>query len=347
MFEDYRKRMSYRGNNLSDVLRRQSDVVVNATWGQSVEYRRVIVKWIDRGLPQFNEDNDTILEAHFSERSRYNFTLDEVTYWLEFRPHEILSHPEIRIGSYVSIPDSDGVRKTWLIVHIDDDSERKMVQILETNWIFKWITDGKMYQTLGCKRYVSMNNVRLTDINKINVVDNIKGAILPTNNDTNLIGYNRRMLISDPGRVPPFAWSVSRIIDTAPIGLTKLVLEQATFDEVHDNAELGYADYYDSEIAPIPSEQHVDGIKIIYSGKTPTIKVGGSWKKFSVNDINAKWSVFDGKNSFNTSNDNYEVNIVNGDLKLKVMPNYNLIGNVLTVKVSSGMGDGEVEIEVV
>ena len=34
---------------------------------------------------------------------------------------------------------------------------------------------------------------------------------LPTNKDTQTIGYNQRMLISDEGRYPPIAWQVSKI----------------------------------------------------------------------------------------------------------------------------------------
>ena len=155
MFESYRARMARRGNSLADVLQRQSEAVVNATWMQSVSYRPVMVKHIDSGLPQFDEMVDEILDAHFEQKSKYNITGDEVAYWLRFRPRAMQEHPEIAIGSYVSIPDCEGNREIWLIVHIEDDGEQKWLQVLKTNWVFKWIYQGKIYEVLGCQRYAS------------------------------------------------------------------------------------------------------------------------------------------------------------------------------------------------
>ena len=72
MFEEYKNRMKRKGKYLSDALRYNSEVVVNATWMQSTSYRPVIVKRIESGLPVFDEDTDEILDAHFEQKSKYN-----------------------------------------------------------------------------------------------------------------------------------------------------------------------------------------------------------------------------------------------------------------------------------
>nr|DAP04092.1 MAG TPA: hypothetical protein [Caudoviricetes sp.] len=42
-------------------------------------------------------------------------------------------------------------------------------------------------------------------------VDNVSAAIVPTNLDTVKIGYNQRLIISDPKRYPPIVYQVSKI----------------------------------------------------------------------------------------------------------------------------------------
>lgn len=358
MFEDYRARMNRRGNNLSDILRRQSDAVVNATWMQSISHRPVIVKSVDSGLPQFDEMVDEILDAHFDQKSKYNITGDEVAYWLRFRPHTLMEHSEIAVGSYVSIPDCDGVRETWLIIHIEDDGEQKWCQILKCNWIYKWIYQGKIYEVLGCQRYASSYNSGIFFGDRTTSVENMNGFWVPTNSDTDKIGYDQRFIINDGNREIPICWSVSKIETTIPVGLSKFTVAQVPFDPIHDNVELGIANYYGSSISPEDSQtgsEEDHNFVITYNGSRPTIKVGGSEKIFTAqipedNNSDVVWSVFDGANTYSCTNvyDDYTMITDGRVLRLKVAQNYNLVGKTLTIKAQCSDGsNGEIQIEVI
>ncbi len=355
MFESYRDRMERKGKNLGEILRRQSDAVTNATWMQTVDYRPVIVKHIDTGLPQFDELYDEILDAHFSQKSKYNITGDEVAYWLRFRPHTLQEHPEITIGSYVSIPDCDGVRETWLIVHIEDDGEQKWLQVLKTNYIFKWIKDGKLYEVLGCQRYASSYNSGSFEMDRTTSVENMNGLWLPTNKDSDTLGYNQRLIISAGNRETPICWEITKCETTIPIGLSKFTVSQVAFDPIHDNPILGIANYYGSSIpleeVPTESEED-DDIVITYNGTKPTIKVGNS-KIFTADLLpsdtrNLTWCVIDEDGTYYTTTDNYILTTTNRTLELKVAKNYNLIGKLLTIQAEDNDGVvGEVKVEVV
>ena len=355
MFEDYRTRMERKGKTLGDALRWQSDVVVNATFNQSVFHREVMVKHIETGLPVFDENVDEIFDAHFEQKSKYNITGDEVAYWLRFRPHTLIDHPEIRIGSYVSIPNSDGERDIWLIVHIEDDGEQKWLQVLKTNWIFKWIVDGKIYQTLGCQRYANSYNSGIWNGDRMTFVENMNTAWMPTNNDVDTMTYDQRFMIHDGNRKIPICWSISKVETTTPIGLTKLTLSQVPFDSNHDNAELGICNYYDSQITPeVPdtSTELQQTATITYSGTKPDIKVGGSWKTFTPafkdeSTTVSKWTVSD-ENGDISGNTNYTIEYIGNQMKLKVAQNYNLIGTVLIIQViGTDNSTAEIQIEVI
>lgn len=363
MFEQYKSRVKKQGESLSEILRFQSDAVVNATWSQSVSCRPVMVKHIDSGLPEFNEYRDEVFEAHFEQKSKYHITGDEVTYWLRFRPHILKCHPEIRIGSYVSIPDSDGKREIWLIVHIDDDNEQKWLQVLKCNWIYKWIYKGKLYQALGCQRYASSYNSGVFFADRTTSVENMNGFWLPTNHDSDTIGYDQRFLINDGNREVPITWSITKIETTIPIGLTKFTVSQVSYDPIHDNRELGIANYFDSELPIETGETAPDTIEfpIIYNGTKPQIKVGGSVKTFtaqipeeSLFDI--MWSIIDGDQIYSSGTyDNgtniygdYTVITTDRTLSLKIAKNYELVGKILKIKAHLANGsEGEVQIEVI
>ena len=362
MFEDYRTRMERKGKTLGDALRWQSDVVVNATFNQSVYHREVMVKHIETGLPVFDENVDEIFDAHFEQKSKYNITGDEVAYWLRFRPHILIDHPEIRIGSYVSIPNSDGERDIWLIVHIEDDGEQKWLQVLKTNWIFKWIVDGKTYQTLGCQRYANSYNSGIWNGDRLTFVENMNTAWMPTNNDVDTITYDQRFMIYDGNRKNPICWSISKVETTTPIGLTKLTLSQVPFDSNHDNVELGICNYYDTELPPIDSSDKPthERLEITYNGTKPTVKVGGSEKVFTVklpddNYFDIQWSISDGTNTYGDTYDNYTktfcdytITTEDRNLRLKVARNYDIVGTILTIKALCADGsEGEVKVEVV
>lgn len=358
MYEEFRKRMDRRGSFMGETMRQQSDMIVNATWLNSVAARRVQVKWLNRGLPPIynstNEFEDPI-DAHFELKSEYSVANGESPYYLTFRPGELVRHPEIKVGAYVSIPNVDNIPEWWMIIFIEDDNELKKSYIMKCNWIFRWVVDGKIYSHLGVLRNGS--STREADENSYTTMVNGNGVMwTATNFDTQTLRHGQRLLISDEGRMPPLCYSIGDIIDTRPVGLTKFVLSQGTYDAVHDNAELMLANYYDTNIEPEcnDADTEIIGTAIIsYNGTQPTVKVGGSFKVFiaSFSDENVgvdKWLISDENGDISTDTSNYTIEYLDKQMKLKVAPNYDLIGKVIIVQViGTDKSTAEVRVEVV
>lgn len=358
MYEEFRRRMDRRGSFMGETMRRQSDAVVNATWLNSVAARRVQVKWLNYGLPQNYTSSDEFedpIDAHFELKSEYSVANGASPYYLTFRPGELMRHPEIKVGAYVSIPNVDNVPEWWLIVFIEDDNELKKSYIMKCNWVFKWVVDGKIYSHLGVLRNGS--STREADENAYTTTVNGNGVMwTATNFDTQTLKHGQRLLISDEGRMPPLCYSIGDIIDTRPIGLTKFVLSQSTYDAAHDNAELMLADYYISNVEPEENDPEVEILNtatITYNGTKPTIKVGGSYKVFtaSFSDENVavdKWLVSDENGDISADIGNYTIEYDGNQMKLKIALNYELIGKVLIVQVIGTDGSvAEVRVEVI
>lgn len=355
MFEAYKNRMAYRGKNISEMLRMQSNMVIEQTWDRDPNFRQVYVVKVNSGLPEVTAEHE-LIDTKFNIKSYQTITSDEVAYMLQFRHGEEKRHPEIDIGSYVYMEDEDGEWKWWLIVHLDERPQFRQYQILECNWTFGWVTEGKIYHCLGVQRVQQSYNSGSWDGDRFTFVDNITSAWLPTNNDTLTIGYNQKFIISDPNRYPPLVWVTSKIEDTQPIGLTKLKFTQENFDPNHDNEELMLASYYDSAIEPeVPNikTELISTATITYSGSKPTIKVGGSYKTFTpaFSDESVtvdKWTISDENGDINGDTENYIIEYDGDKLKLKVALNYSLIGTVLIVQLIGSDGStAEQSVEVV
>ena len=179
---------------------------------------------------------------------------------------------------------------------------------------------------------------------------------MPTNNDTITISYNHRFMISDPRREIPLVWTVSKVEDSTPFGLTEFKFTQETYNPILDNKELMICNYYDSPIEPeIPDvETELKGMATItYSGTKPTIKVGGSAKiftpAFSDETVTvSKWTISDENGDISGDTENYIVEYDDDKLKLKVALNYNLIGKVLIVQLYGSDGStAEQSVEVI
>jgi hypothetical protein len=178
---------------------------------------------------------------------------------------------------------------------------------------------------------------------------------VPTNINTQTIGYNQRFLISDVGRKPALCYEVSKISDTSPIGLIKFSLTQTTFNEETDNVDLMIADYWKNHIEPIEDdvEEIIGTAAITYSGASATIKVGGSFKTFtpvfSDEGVTVQsWFISDEKGDISVDTENYTIEYSGELLKIKIAQNYNLIGKVLIVQcVGSDNSSAQLEIEIV
>ena len=355
MFEKYKSRMAHRGSNMSEMLRMQSNMVIEQTWDRDPNFRRVYVVKVNSGLPEVTAEHE-LIDTKFNVKTYSDIKADEPSYWMQFRHREEDRHPEIDIGSYVYMEDEDGKWKWWMIQHLDERPAFRQYQILECNYTFKWITEGKIYSCLGIQRVQQSYNSGSWDGDRFGFVDNITSAILPTNNDTLTIGYNHRFMITDPRRPIPLVWTVSKIEDSTPIGITEFKFTQETYSPTLDNKELMICNYYDSQIEPeVPDidAELKSTATITYSGTKPTIKVGGSFKTFTpvFSDetvIVDRWTISDENGDISSDVENYTIEYSGDKLRLKVALNYNLIGKVLIVQlIGSDKSVAQLSVEVV
>ena len=353
MFDHYKSRMAHRGANQSEMLRMQSNMVIEQTWDQDPNYRRVYVVKVTRGLPIVTDKHE-LIDVKFNVDAYQKVGSDEPAYHLQFRHGAEKRNPEIGVGSYVYMSDEDGEWKWWMIVSLDERPQFRQYAILECNWKFGWVIDGKIYYHLGILRNGS--STREADENSYtSIVNGNMICWMSTNMETQTIGHDQRFLISDAGRMPPLCYSVATISDSMPIGITRFVMSQNTFDQIHDNADLMLANYYDGSVEPVEPDiaQELSGAATIsYSGTKPTIKVGGSAKTFtpvfSVEGTTvAQWLVSD-ENGNISDNENYTIERDGENLKIKVELNYNLIGTVLIVQLVGDDGStAELSVEVI
>lgn len=87
MFESYKNRMAVRGRSTGDMLRKQSNMVVEQTWDRDPNARKVYVIRADSGLPKVTEENE-LIDCKFSVKTYANITSDEPAYWMQFRHGE-------------------------------------------------------------------------------------------------------------------------------------------------------------------------------------------------------------------------------------------------------------------
>jgi hypothetical protein len=355
MFEHYKSRMAHRGANMSEMLRMQSNMVIEQTWDRDPNYRRVYVVKASNGLPKVTEYHE-LVDVKFNVDTYQKLTSDEPAYLLQFRHGAEKRNPDIAIGSYVYMEDEDGNWKWWLLVALDERPQFRQYHILETNWTLKWVVDNKIHTCLAVQRYQNSYSTGLQSGNRITGVDDMTAIWVPTNVSTQTIGYNQRFLISDVGRTPALCYEVSKISDTSPIGLIKFSLVQTLFNENTDNVDLMIADYWTSSVEPIEPDISTElaGTAVItYSGTAATVKVGGSYKTFTPafggEGVTVdKWLVSDEDGDISGDVDNYTIVYDGEKLKLKVAQNYNLISKVLIIQVvGTDKSTAQVSVEVI
>lgn len=358
MLDSYKLRMNALGSYEGESRRRNAQKIMDVSWMRDAATKPVYVKWVDSGLP-FVDDYDVPVYAKYNVKSYHNITGDSVAYLLQFRLDDVKSNPNIKVGSYVQIPNEKDEMEWWLIVHEDDRTQFHQFSILKCTWTYKWVSrvNGKriVYECLGAPRKQNSYNSGVWLDYVSQTVENQEVMWLPTNDDTKTIQYDTKFLKSSPGRYPPLKWSTTKIEDTAIDGISMFTMAQGQFDPAKDNAELGIADYWESAVEPEKIEviqpiSPTTNLEITYSGQ-PAVRAGGGYKKLTLKektedkfvDVSdaVEWSV-----DFNGNEDKLE-QIVNGNiLKVKCTNDYSLIGQTFTVIAKTANGSKSLIVEV-
>lgn len=159
-YEDYKARMSRKGNNFGDAVKRRSDVIVNATFKRDTHYRKAYIQRVGTIFPRQNLVEYVKAKEVFFGRDKYEpsrmdqfdeidckfqphtyksiSSSDDPDYYLEFRPNAHKTNKNIRIGAILFIPDDIGEYNLWMIVAADKQPQFPQYYILQINWLLKF-----------------------------------------------------------------------------------------------------------------------------------------------------------------------------------------------------------------
>lgn len=357
MLESYRLRMAAMGGYEGESRRRNAQKIMDSAWMRDPATKPVYVKWVNQGLPVVDDD-DEVLYAKYNVKSYHNITGDEVSYLLEFRLDDMKERSDIKVGSYVSIPDEAGIYAWWLIVHIDDRPQFRQCSILKCLYHYKWVShkDGKrvIHECLAVPRSQSSYNSGTWLDYVFAVPENQHIMLAPTNDDTRSIGYSTRFLIGDPLRAPQIAWKTSKIAPSLSGDITYITMTQEQYDSARDNSELMIADFYSSAVEPeLPELEEtptISDLEIAYSG-SPAVRAGGGYKKLSLKERvdgklvdvtgDVEWSV-----DFGGLEDKLTHSVQGNIFKVKCTNDYSLIGKTFTITATSKYSSKSLIMEV-
>lgn len=357
MLDSFRLRMAALGSYEGEARRRNAQNIMDASWMRDPATKPVYVKWMNSGIPVVDDD-DEILYAKYNVKSYHNITGDEVAYLLEFRLDDMRARPDIKVGSYVYIPNEMGEYEWWLIWHYDDRLQFRQFSILKCTWVYKWTSfkDGHriVHQCLGVTRNQNNYNSGCWLDYVFEVVEQQHVMMMPSNDDTNILTYNTRLLVSNVGRYPPIAWKISKVQPSVVNDTVRFTMTQEQYNAVTDDHELMIADYRKSVVEPeLPESEEIPTIsdlEITYSN-SPAVKAGGGYKKFSLKervdnklvDITeaVEWQV-----DFDGNEDKLECAFKDNAIKVKCKPDYSLIGKTFVLTAHSKHNSKSLIVEV-
>ena len=357
MLDSYKLRMAALGGYEGEARRRNAQKIMDASWMRDPATKPVYVKWVNSGLP-IVDDDDIPVYAKYNVKSYHNITGDEVAYLLEFRLEDMKERSDIKVGSYVYIPNELDEYEWWLIWHYDDRPQFRQFSILKCTWTYKWTSfkDGHriVHQCLGVTRNQNNYNSGCWLDYTFEIVEQQHVMMMPSNDDTNILTYNTRLLVSNVGRYPPIAWKISKVQPSVVNSTVRFTMTQEQYNAATDDYELMIADYrrgfVEPEILEIEEITINSDLEIVYSGY-PAVRAGGGYKKFTLkeridNELvdvtdDVEWTVnFDG----------YEDKLVcsiNGNiLKVKCVNDYLLIGKTFTITAITKYDEKSLIVEV-
>lgn len=357
MLDSFRLRMAALGGYEGEARRRNAQNIMDASWMRDPATKPVYVKWVDSGLPLI-DDNDIPVYAKYNVKSYHNITGDEIAYLLQFRLEDMRERSDIKVGSYVQILNEMNEPEWWLIWHYDDRPQFRQFSIVKCTWVYKWTSfkDGHriIHQCLGVTRNQNNYNSGCWLDYTFEIVEQQHVMLMPSNNDTNILTYNTRMLVSNVGRYPPIAWKISKVQPSVVSDTVRFTMTQEQYNAATDSAELMIADYRKSYVEPeLPELEEtptVSDLEITYSG-SPAVRAGGGYKKFRLKarvngelidtSEDVEWSV-----DFGGNEDKLECSVEENIFRVKCLNDYSLIGQTFTLTAESAHSSKSIVVEV-
>lgn len=164
MYDLFKTRMALQGRNMGEALKKQSDMIMDASFTNDIAYRKCWIqdkdvifpeqtlagykkaKAVFRGKETYDPKKLSgfrPIDCKYKVHSYYSISGDNVDYYLQFRPNEHGKNPNVRVGAYIFVPDDLGVYNLWLIVAKDDRPQFPLFYILKCNLLLKWMVEEK------------------------------------------------------------------------------------------------------------------------------------------------------------------------------------------------------------
>lgn len=361
---------------LGEIRKHQSDMIMEETWWNDIAAKKVyLYDWEHdthrQQLINMNPLEDTYkvaVDAKFIVHTSQTYEKDNVTFHLQLRPsqdfncvpyYEEVFHKRydatFPVGLYADIQDARGIWNRWLVVATADINNPQFpkYEILRCDKIINYIFDGKKYFVPSVLRSQNSYNSGLWTDYKITITEDVQKFIAPMNRETEKIYYNQRIIIDNHVLTEPRCWHVSKVNRVNSNGVCLITLAQDMYNPSADYLDSDgwwWADYYQSNGAEsaLNESEVTDTLRaVITCAGSQNIKVGGSYKKYSVdffnNDIpttyfDGAWTcLIDGNGADAVITTSY-AGLENNQIKIKFIGNDSYIGKILTVRFVSNIG---------
>ena len=300
--------------HIGNVHKMQSDMIEELTWNNEIESR--IGYFYDLShdthpaqLIDLHPEEDEYkvpMDIKYIVASKQTMAMDAITYHLQLRPSQkcVVDYYEEEIGRRYDAPypcgllcdiqDSKGVWNKWLVCAPanENDPQFPNFEILRCDYVLDVILNNIQYKIPVVLRSQSSYNVGTWVKYRITTVEDQQQFIIPLNRLTENIYYDKRLLID--ARVDQSecrAWQVAKVNRINLPGCALITLAQDHFDPTRDYIEkdangevIGlWADYYAEPVTPEPhNPSPIQPTGVISCAGSQEIKVGGSYKKFTV-----------------------------------------------------------------
>lgn len=347
------KRMSLFNNEVSTKINNDSNLLMTKNFSHDGAYKKAIL--YDWNMKRLDD-----IDIKYQYSQNYTINKDQVEHLVQFPP---LYHPEQiykhgdgleRLGFFLDIPDDTGKYYKWLVLGRNDSLKFTRYNILKCNWVFKYVNNGKVYEQLGVLRDRNNYNSGVWSDGFVTSVENQAMFIVPTNDNTELIDYGMRFMLSD-NKKKPLVYEVTKRTDTFPLGIQKIILSQDHYNEEKDDTHLGVCDYHSPAIQENSSS--ID-IELKYNGTKPVLYLGGSKRIITAsmsqeNDISTitedNWS-FDVNKIPQTKEKMlqfFTIDIINNQLQIAAKRDFSMVGNIVTVHFTYQNQTVDLQLEVV
>ncbi len=329
MLEHYKRRLSAQGSYIGEVIKKQSDMIMDETFKRDVACKKCFI------------DGELVYAKFFKHRP---YTLNK--FYIDYRV-QFMTGVHYPVGTLIKIPDDIGNYNTWLIAGRDDDSQFVKYLVLKCNLVndkeIKWIYKNTLFSSIGVLLTEQHRERESSD--KINKYPESEREFwLPFTESAKKITYDTRFIISD-NEITPLVYKVSGLRDRDPEGIFRVFLKRDKYVPEVDNFELRIADYYKSSNIPVTPPEDKSGTSVITcSGSSPLLKIGGSFRTLFatfydnngevLSSIYPSWdfSLPEGKE------DKFEIIIEEDEVKIRALKDYGLIDSFVEVHVDDENG---------